>query len=288
MIDLSYNNFSKDPITKQCQKKEANLFSSTGPLVANNYSNVYCLSSNMCPKTLYGLHINCGGDELTINGTKYEADDTDSNYFESRTGWVSSNTGSFLDDERHLKVPTIWTNTSELKIPDPSLYTYARLSAISLTYYAFCLGDGRYTVNLHFAEIMFGDNETYSSLGRRLFDIYVQGKLEVKDFDIVSEAKGAGRAVVKSFQAIVTNGRLEIRFYWAGKGSQAIPVGGSYGVLVSAVSVDFSGGGPIGIIVGAVVASLVFLGILIVAILWWRGCLRTKSQMEKGICILYL
>ncbi|KAL0865868.1 hypothetical protein Bca101_044986 [Brassica carinata] len=281
MIDLSYNNFSKDPITKQCQKKEANLFSSTGPLVANNYSNVYCLSSNMCPKTLYGLHINCGGDELTINGTKYEADDTDSNYFESRTGWVSNNTGSFLDDERHLKVPTIWTNTSELKIPDPSLYTYARLSAISLTYYAFCLGDGRYTVNLHFAEIMFGDNETYSSLGRRLFDIYVQGKLEVKDFDIVSEAKGAGRAVVKSFQAIVTNGRLEIRFYWAGKGSQAIPVGGSYGVLVSAVSVDFSGGGPIGIIVGAVVASLVFLGILIVAILWWRGCLRTKSQMEK-------
>ena len=43
----------------------------------------------------------------------------------------------------------------------------------------------------------------------------VQGKLEVKDFDIVSEAKGAGRAVVKSFQAMVTNGTLEIRLFWA-------------------------------------------------------------------------
>lgn len=161
---------------------------------------------------MYDLHINCGGDELTISGTKYEADNSDSIYDDSRTTWVSSNTGRFLDVERHLKVPTIWTNTSE----PSSLYTDARLSAISLTYYAFCLGEGSYTVNLHFAETVFsGDTITYSSLGRRFFDIYVQGKLEVKDFDIVSEAKGAGRAVVKSFQAMVTNGTLEIRLFWA-------------------------------------------------------------------------
>ena len=100
---------------------------------------------------LYDLHINCGGDELTISGTKYEADNSDSIYYASRTAWVSSNTGRFLDDERHLKVPTIWTNTSE----PSSLYTDARLSAISLTYYAFCLGEGSYTVNLHFAETVF-------------------------------------------------------------------------------------------------------------------------------------
>ena len=68
----------------------------------------------------------------------------------------------------------------------------------------------------------------------------VQGKLEVKDFDIVSEAKGVGRAVVKSFRVMVTNGTLEIRLFWAGKGTQAIPVRGSYGALISAVSVDQS------------------------------------------------
>ncbi|CAF1704535.1 unnamed protein product [Brassica napus] len=205
-IDLTYNNFSRDATTSQCHTREANLFSSTRPLVANNYSNVYCWSPYICPKSkslnlynyinhiakhliyllfmlsaLYGLHINCGGDELTVNGNKYEADRLDSTFYDSRTGWFSSNTGHFLDDERSPKVPTIWTNTSELKIAEPSLYTDARLSAISLTYYAFCLGDGSYTVNLHFAEIMFSDNETYSSLGRRFFDIYVQLKLQQRN-----------------------------------------------------------------------------------------------------------
>ncbi|KAF3519685.1 hypothetical protein DY000_02062149 [Brassica cretica] len=220
----------------------------------NSLPELYQISSRTgqnLQNSLYDLHINCGGDELTISGTKYEADNSDSIYYDSRTAWVSSNTGRFLDDERHLKVPTIWTNTSE----PSSLYIDARLSAISLTYYVFCLGEGSYTVNLHFAETVFsGDTKTYSSLGRRFFDIYVQGKLEVKDFDIVSEAKGAGRAVVKSFQAMVTNGTLEIRLFWA-----------------------------LQLFIIIVRASLVFLVLLMVGILWWRGCLRPKSQMEKGV-----
>ena len=41
-------------------------------------------------------------------------------------------------------------------------------------------------------------------------------------------------------------------------------------------------GRSIGIVVGAVVASTVFLVLLIGGILWWRGYLRPKSQMEKG------
>ena len=43
-----------------------------------------------------------------------------------------------------------------------------------------------------------------------------------------------------------------------------------------------SGGSSIGTLVGAVVASTVFLVLLIGGFLWWRGCLRPKSQMEKG------
>ncbi|KAH0891387.1 hypothetical protein HID58_053816 [Brassica napus] len=264
-IDLTYNNFSKDPRTAECQKNSVNMFSSTSPLVANNYSNVSCLSNYICPKTFYGLHINCGGNELTINGTKYDADTSDRPiFYDSRNGWVSSNTGNFLDDDRSPKEVTLWTNTSELKIAEPRLYTHARLSAISLTYYALCLGEGNYT-----------------------------GKLEVKDFDIVNEAKGVGRAVVKSFQVMITNGKLEIRLFWAGKGTQAIPSRGVYGSLISAVSVDpnfippkeagtgTGVGSSIGIVVGAVAASTVFLVLLIGGILWWRGYLRPKSQMEK-------
>lgn len=122
----------------------------------------------------YGLHINCGGNEVTVNKTEYDADTWEgADFYDSRNGWVSSNTGNFVEDNRSPK-GFIWQNTSELKIADPSLYTHARLSAISLTYYALCLGEGNYTVNLHFAEIMFIGDNTYFSLGRRFFDIYVQ------------------------------------------------------------------------------------------------------------------
>ncbi|KAG7581981.1 Serine-threonine/tyrosine-protein kinase catalytic domain [Arabidopsis suecica] len=297
-IDLAYNNFSKDNKPEECQRKSVNTFSSTSPLVANNSSNVSCLTKYTCPKTFYGLHINCGGNELTVNETKYDADTSDTpGYYDSRNGWVSSNTGNFLDDDRTNHEKYVWENSSALNITNSSLdsrfYTHARLSAISLTYYALCLGEGNYTVNLHFAEIMFSDNNSYTSLGRRFFDIYVQGKLEVKDFNIVDEAKGAGRAVVKKFPVTITNGKLDIRLQWAGKGTQAIPVRGVYGPLISAVSVDpnfippkepgtgTGGGSSVGAVVGSVIASTLFLVLLIGGILWWRGCLRPKSQMEK-------
>ncbi|CAN6803742.1 unnamed protein product, partial [Brassica oleracea] len=173
-IDLIYNNFTNDPRTAECQKNAVNMFSSTSPLVANDYSNVSCLSSYICPKNkylklythhntispkilqpFYGLHINCGGIELTVNGTKYDADSTDRPiFYDSRNGWVSSNTGKFMDDERSPKGVTFGANT----------------------------------------------------------------------FNIVDEAKGVGRAVVKSFLVMITNGKLEIRLFWAGKGTQATPV----------------------------------------------------------------
>lgn len=68
----------------------------------------------------------------------------------------------------------------------------------------------------------------------------VQGKLAVKDFNIVDEANGAGRAVVKSFPVMIRNGKLEIRLFWASKGTQVVPVRGVYGSLISAISVNQS------------------------------------------------
>ena len=68
----------------------------------------------------------------------------------------------------------ILENSSKLSVANPELYMNARLSPLSLTYYAFCLGTGTYKINLHFAEIKFTNDATYSSLGRRVFDIYIQ------------------------------------------------------------------------------------------------------------------
>lgn len=125
----------------------------------------------------YSFHINCGGQEVREGITNYEADTLGgpSSFFRSGTNWASSSTGHFLDENNSKDVYT-WTNTSRLYGNLSTLYTTARLSPISLTYYGFCLLNGNYTVLLQFAEIMFADDKTYSSLGRRVFDVYIQVK----------------------------------------------------------------------------------------------------------------
>ncbi|KAK8648293.1 hypothetical protein V6N13_129051 [Hibiscus sabdariffa] len=292
-VDLSYNNFAASQGTP-CQQRTVNLFASTSR--GNTLGTVSCLRSFVCPKSWYSLHINCGGGEVVIGGNTTYEDDADgagaSRFYESRTNWAFSSTGHFLDDDR----PTdtyIWTNSSKLSMNDSRLYMNARLSPLYLTYYAFCMGNGNYTVNLHFAEIMFTNDNTYNSLGRRIFDIYLQGKLVQKDFNIEDEAGGVGKAVIKKFPAAVTNSTLEIRLQWAGKGTTAIPVRGVYGPLISAVSVnpDFippaedsgSSGGISVVAVVGIAAGSVFFIFLVGVLLWWKGCLRQKSQLEKDL-----
>ncbi|KAK3405544.1 hypothetical protein EUGRSUZ_K01777 [Eucalyptus grandis] len=199
---------------------------------------VSCLQSQRCAKTQYNLFINCGGSKAKVKGTTYEADSeeaTPSSFFRSDY-WAYSSTGYFTD-YCSTAFSYVVKNTSTLSMNDAQLYKKARRSAISLTYYGFCLMDGPYNVILHFAEIMFTGDKSYQSLGKRDFNIYIQGKLVWKDFNIEIEAGGVGKEVMRNFTADVTKGTLEIRFYWAGKGSTGIPEDGVYGPLISAISV---------------------------------------------------
>ncbi|CAA7402428.1 unnamed protein product [Spirodela intermedia] len=59
-------------------------------------------------------------------------------------------------------------------MPNAELYTSARLSPLSLRYYGLCLQPGNYTVKLHFAEIVFTNDQTFASVGRRVFDVSIQ------------------------------------------------------------------------------------------------------------------
>ncbi|KAJ9183155.1 hypothetical protein P3X46_007058 [Hevea brasiliensis] len=86
-------------------------------------------------------------------------------------------------------------------ISEKSLYKTARLCPVALTYYAFCLHQGKYDVTLHFAETVYAKEEDYSSQGKRVFDVYIQ-----------------------------------IHLYWAGKGSLYNPPALN-GPLLSAISV---------------------------------------------------
>ena len=128
------------------------------------------------------FYINCGGEKVDapVNGTHRNATFTEdkdsrgpSRYVRSREHWAFSSTGNFLDNDGD-EDDYIGKNISRLTMPDSQLYTTARLSPLSLTYYGFCLCNGSYTVKLHFAEIMFSDDKSYRSLGKRIFDIYIQ------------------------------------------------------------------------------------------------------------------
>ncbi|KAK8691090.1 hypothetical protein V6N13_074610 [Hibiscus sabdariffa] len=190
---------------------------------------------------------------------------------------------------------------------DGELYESARLAPCFLTYYAFCLANAKYTVNLHFAEIQFTNDQSYASLGRRILDVYIQ----------------EGRPIVKPFSVNVTDGTLEIHFRWAGKGTTNIPRRGVYGPLISAISIFDPGRSSdvmirlmssliscftnlcdrliynvfepayrppksatatptstmVGIVGGTVLAAL----LLIVGILWWKGCLRRERTLEQDL-----
>ncbi|KAK9268330.1 hypothetical protein L1049_000078 [Liquidambar formosana] len=223
-----------------------------------------------------------------MENTKYE-NDTDpagsARFFKSKTNWAFSSTGDFMDDGSNTD-SFIWTSTSALAMKNSELYMDACLSPLSLTYYGFCLRNGNYEVKLHFAETVFTDDKTYSSLGRRIFDVYIQGKLVRKDFNIEDEAGGVGREIIKKFPAMVNSGTLEIRFYWAGKGTTAIPEWGVYGPLISAISVNLEKGSSTkkgsSISTGAVVGIVVAMELIFIFLLY-KGRLLQKYGMEQDL-----
>ncbi|XP_024019485.1 probable LRR receptor-like serine/threonine-protein kinase At1g53430 [Morus notabilis] len=186
-----------------------NNFTGSPPVPCGNMVSVWCFKKGLpCPgkSRRRSLYINCGGPNLD----EYEGDESTgvpSYFFSLPEKWAYSSTGVYI-------------------------------AAVSLKYYGLCLRKGRYKVKLHFAEIMFSDDQTFSSLGRRIFDVSIQGNLVLKDFNIMEEAGGPGKGITKTFDNVFVNGStLEIHLYWPGKGATAIPDRGVYGPLISAIAI---------------------------------------------------
>ena len=121
------------------------------------------------------FYINCGGPNVTINQTTmYEGDGDAGNgavkQYDSGTNWGFISAGDFMDDDSKNDNRYIVKANPDTQ---PKLYSEARASPLFLTYYGYCLENGNYTVNLHFVEILFRDEEPYR-VGRRIFDIYIQ------------------------------------------------------------------------------------------------------------------
>ncbi|VVA92984.1 unnamed protein product [Arabis nemorensis] len=248
-IDLSYNNFSWSP---SCQEK-SNINTYNSSYLKKNLTGLLpCAGSINCKNYERSLHINCGGESVNVTNSwgkiTYQADNSQTDAATNKVleNWGISNTGSFTDDASDHDMYFVSAAPGDLYDLDkntrrsgvsPDLYKTARRSALSLTYYAFCLENGLYNVTLHFMEIQFSEKELYHHVGRRIFDVYVQGVLFLKDFNIKEEANGTLTSLVKEKKAVnVTDHMLEIRLYWAGKGTTLIPQRGNYGPLISAIS----------------------------------------------------
>jgi len=130
--------------------------------------------------------IKCGGPQITsFDGIVYERDNATlgpATYYVTNTDrWAVSNVGYFTGSNNPGYTSTSYTNitldTNSTLYASNSLselFRTTRLSASSLRYYGLGLVNGNYTVRLQFVEIAFPGNSTWQSLGRRVFDIYIQ------------------------------------------------------------------------------------------------------------------
>ncbi|ESQ29849.1 hypothetical protein EUTSA_v10012222mg, partial [Eutrema salsugineum] len=247
-IDMSYNDLSGSlPPWVRLPNLKLNL-------VANNFtlegldkrvlSGLDCLQKNFpCNRgkgIYYNFSINCGGPEIrSAGGAVYEKENEDlgpaSFVVSAAQRWAASNVGVFAGSSNNIYIST--SQSQFINTLDSELFQSARLSASSLRYYGLGLENGGYTVTLEFAEIQILGSNTWRSLGKRRFDIYVQGRLVEKDFDIRRRAGDSTfRAVQREYKANVSENYLEIHLFWAGKGTCCIPIQGAYGPLISAVS----------------------------------------------------
>ncbi|GMI95557.1 hypothetical protein like AT1G53440 [Hibiscus trionum] len=192
-----WNNFTSSSQTS-CQQARVNLVCSSSSS-ADSYSVTWCLRKDLpCPRKLthHSLFINCGGEHMEVDGNDYYEDLSTIgpwNFFNSANKWAYSSTWVYLGN-----VGAHYTARAHmLCLVQPSTIQHVLLR-------------GNYNVTLHFAEIIYSDSKTFESLGRRLFDVSIQGKVVLEDFNIMEEAGGVGKGIFKEFNVDVKGSTLEI------------------------------------------------------------------------------
>lgn len=139
----------------------------------------------MCWFTDYNFAIKCGGPQITSSDRiLFERENEPlgpaSYYVTSTNRWAVSNTGYFSgtnNPQYTITSASQFTNTL-----DSEVFQTARISSSSLRYYGLGLENGNYTVLLQFAETQIQDTNRWESLGRRVFDIYIQVSISLSPY----------------------------------------------------------------------------------------------------------
>jgi hypothetical protein len=103
------------------------------------------------------------------------------------------------------------TTTAQIEgTADPGLYQTDRIGHFS--YSIPVVEGGRYTLRLHFSEPWFTQSDR--AIGSRVFNVYCNGTTLLNDFDILKEAGGGKRAIVRIFHNIPASpqGKIDLTF----------------------------------------------------------------------------
>ncbi|KAJ0017244.1 hypothetical protein Pint_09550 [Pistacia integerrima] len=301
-LDLSFNNLTGG-IPKSMENLKLNKLILTSNMLNGTVndswikkmklaSSIQTMSKAFC-QDKHGKHdslrINCGGSSKVVGAEdEYEADDHKSKIFESSDHrWAYVCTGDFYFADASYK-DYIKNASCRLSPSEESIYETARLCPQSLKYYGFCLQNGDYNVRLHFSEIVFSNPKDQSNLGKRIFDINVQGKMERKDFSI-KDLKATNKSFIDINTTVDEDSLLTIHFFWAGKGSIYLP-NNLNGPLISAINVTrvypvtkgrrgLSTGQIIGIVIGSVLAA----SLLLLAFMWRIGWIGDRELRVTSV-----
>ncbi|CAM8894016.1 unnamed protein product [Rhodiola kirilowii] len=292
-IDLSYNYLSGSFPPWVSSSIQLNLVSNNFTIGGSNSSSLpaglECLQRNFPCNRGTGIYsdfaIKCGGSEIrSSSNVVFESDrkalGPATNFMTASERWAVSNVGRFDEDENDNASYIAFSSSQFTNTLDSELFQTARISPGSLRYYGLGLENGDYTISLQFAETVINETtRSWKSLGKRIFDVYIQGNQVLKNFDILKEAGGVATSAVKrDFRALVTENYIDIHLFWAGKGTCRVPYVGAYGPLISAISatpnfvptvankVPSSNSNKTGMIVGVVVGVAVVLIFFVLAV----------------------
>ncbi|CAL5030059.1 unnamed protein product [Urochloa decumbens] len=307
-LDFSYNQLSGNFPSWASQNLQLNLVANNFVISSSNNSilpsGLECLQRDTpcfhgTPQSS-SFAVACGSNTSIFASDNYTylPDDAKlgpaSYYVTGAPTWGVSNVGKFMESQmggytmQSSNDVSYTMNSSSRQFrntPDSELFQKARMSPSSLRYFGVGLENGKYVVTLQFAEFVFEDSQTWRSLGKKVFDIYVQGERKEQNFDIRKEARGSYGAVQKQYIVPVTRNFLEIHLFWAGKGTCCIPNQGYYGPQISAFSVipvrKEKNNRKTGVIVGAAVGAAVAVGLVVLAGLYVRRQKSRKLSSEQ-------
>ncbi|WP_432499143.1 malectin domain-containing carbohydrate-binding protein, partial [Kineococcus auxinigenes] len=128
--------------------------------------------------TEVGASINAGGAAVTVSGTTYSAD--------------AYATGG-----------SVSTRAAKTGTADEALYADFRVGVQS---YSIPVPNGQYDVTLKTAE------NYWTSIGKRVFDVSLEGSKVLRSFDPFFSAGGLGLAADRTFTTTVTDGKVDMAF----------------------------------------------------------------------------